>query len=45
MSKKISLILAIGAVIALIVFGYTAGYQIGCKIGEDLTETVERNDK
>lgn len=45
MSKIIRLILAIGAIIALIVFGYTAGYQFGCKIGEDLTATTEASNE
>jgi hypothetical protein len=32
-----TLLFIIGAVTALIIFGYTAGYQIGCALGEDLT--------
>ena len=45
MSHKISLLFTIGAIIALIVFGYTAGYNLGCKIGEDLTTTIEENNE
>ena len=40
MNKYIPLIIAIGAVIALIVFGYTFGYQIGSAIGQDITNIV-----
>jgi hypothetical protein len=32
-----TLLFIMGAVAALIIFGYTAGYQIGCTLGEDLT--------
>ena len=45
MKKIISLLIVIGAIIALITFGYIAGYKIGCAIGKDLTQTVEQNGR
>ena len=36
MNKYIPLILIIGVVSALIIFGYTLGYQIGHALGEDI---------
>ena len=44
MKNIIPVIIAIGAVIALIVFGYTLGYRIGSAIGKDLTNIVEQNE-
>ena len=40
MKKIISIIIAIGAATALIVFGYTFGYQIGSALGQDITNIV-----
>lgn len=45
MDKEVRVIIAIGLVTALIVFGYTAGYQVGSSIGKDLTQTVETTEE
>lgn len=41
----ISLIVVIGAVAALIIFGYTLGYQIGFALGQDITNIVIENNR
>ena len=43
--NPISIIITIGAIIALIVFGYTLGYQIGSSLGQDITNTVIENGR
>lgn len=44
MNKTIKLTTATGLVIAFIVFEYTAGYQIGSAIDQDLAQqTIENN--
>ena len=45
MNKYIPFILVIGAIIALIIFGYTLGYQIGYALGKDIVpkERIEYN--
>lgn len=40
-----TLILIIGAIYALITFGHTLGYQIGCTLGNDLTSTIEASNE
>ena len=44
MNNIIKITIAIGLVIALIAFGYTAGYQIGLALGQDIMhQAIENN--